>query len=206
MEKLNLTKKYKSYYSASNKPQVVELPPVSYLSIEGVGDPSSKSFADKIQALYSVAYTVKFSSKAQQRDFIVPKLEGLWWFDDRFGKLTMHEAPLLIPRSEWHWRLLIRMPEFITEDMIHEAKSTVITKKNIVLAEETTYFTLNEGKVVQMMHVGPFDREPETLQVMQSFIEKNKFGKAGHHHEIYLSDFRKSAPEKLRTILREPVN
>lgn len=206
MEKLELTKKYKSYYTAKTQPEIIELPAVTYLAIVGKGDPSSRAYAEKVEALYPVAYAIKFLAKATAHDFTVPKLEGLWWFDDeRYGTISMEEAPLRVPRDEWQWRLLIRMPEFVTEAMVEEAKATVLKKKNIPLAAETSLFTLNEGKVVQMLHVGPFDREPETLQHMLKFIQEHKFKKGGHHHEIYLSDFRKTAPEKLKTILREPV-
>jgi hypothetical protein len=206
MEKLELTKKYKSYYTARTQPEIIELPSVRYLTITGKGDPSSRAFADKLEALYPVAYALKFSTKATAHDFTVPKLEGLWWFDDeRFANVSMQEAPLRIPRDEWQWRLLIRMPEFITEAMVEEAKATVLKKKNIPAAADTSLFTLNEGKVIQILHVGPFDREPETLQLIQKFAEEHNLKKAGLHHEIYLSDFRRTAPEKLKTILREPV-
>jgi hypothetical protein len=206
MEKLELTKKYKSYYTAKAKPEIIELPSVRYLTITGKGDPSSRAFAEKLEVLYPVAYAIKFAAKATAHDFTVPKLEGLWWFDEeRFANVSMQDAPLRIPRDEWQWRLLIRMPEFITEAIVEEAKTTVLKKKNIPLAADTSLFTLNEGKVIQMLHVGPFDREPETLQEIQKFSEEHNLKKAGLHHEIYLSDFRKTAPEKLKTILREPV-
>jgi hypothetical protein len=206
MEKLDLARKYKSYYTAKTEPEIIELPTVTYLTITGKGDPSSRAFTDKLETLYPVAYAIKFMAKATGHDFVVPKLEGLWWFDDeRFGLLTMEEAPLRIPRDEWHWRLLIRIPEFVTEDLVEEAKASVLRKKNMPLVADTALYTMTEGKVLQMLHVGPFDREPETLLQMQKFSEKHSLKKNGLHHEIYLSDFRRTAPEKLKTILREPV-
>jgi hypothetical protein len=205
MEKLDLTKKYKAYYSAKTKPEIIELPEITYLSIEGKGDPSSSAYTDKIQALYPVAYGIKFACKAIDKDFTVPKLEGLWWFDEKYEGLTFQEIPKRVPRSEWCWRLLIRMPEFVGNDMVMSVIDTVVTKKKVELAKEVSLFTLAEGKVVQMLHVGPFDREPETLQVMAEFMEKYNFQKGGLHHEIYLSDLNKTEPSKLRTILREPV-
>jgi hypothetical protein len=205
MEKTDLTRKYKSYYSAKPKPEIVEFSEISYLSISGKGDPSSEAFERKIQALYPVAYTLKFKAKAEGHDFTVPKLEGLWWFDDHGQNISMSEAPLRIPRSEWCWQLLIRLPETITEQHVHEAKQTAKEKKNLDHLDEVAFFTLNEGKVVQMLHVGSFDKEPETLKVLQQFMEEHGFHKGGLHHEIYLSDFRKTAPSKLKTILREPV-
>jgi hypothetical protein len=206
MEKLDLTKLYKSYYTAKSKPMLVTIEPAQYLSIAGKGDPSSEEFADRVEALYGTAYTVKFMSKANGKDFVVAKLEGLWWFDEtQYGDISMSEAPTRIPRSEWCYRLLIRMPEFITKELVQEAIETLIAKKkNLQPANVKLYFKEAE-KAVQMLHTGPFDKEPETLEQISAFIKQHNFSRDGRHHEIYLSDFRKTAPEKLRTILREPV-
>jgi hypothetical protein len=205
MEKTDLTRKYKTYYSAKAKPEIVEFGDISYLSISGKGDPSSEGFERKIQALYPVAYALKFRAKAEGHDFAVPKLEGLWWYDETDRPLSMAETPLHIPRSEWCWRLLIRMPESITSEVFQETIPMVKVKKNIPHIEEVEFFTLTEGKAVQMLHVGSFDKEPETLLIMQKFMMEHGFQKGGLHHEIYLSDFRKTSPSKLKTILREPV-
>jgi hypothetical protein len=205
MEKTDLARKYKSYYSAKPKPELVEFGEISYLSISGKGDPSSQGFENKVQALYPVAYALKFLAKAQGRDFIVPKLEGLWWYDETYQNISMSEAPLRIPRSEWCWRLLIRMPESLSSNHLKEVIPVVKAKKNTTHIDEVEFFTLTEGKVVQMLHVGSFDKEPETLKIIQQFTAEHGFQKAGLHHEIYLSDFRKTAPSKLKTILREPV-
>lgn len=204
MEKTDLTRKYKSYYSAKSKPELVEFGEISYLSISGKGDPSSAVFGEKVQALYMVAYALKFKSKANGQDFTVPKQEGLWWYDGD-QNLSLSEVPLRISRSEWCWRLLIRMPENITSQHLHEVLPTVRAKKNTPHIDEVEFFTLKEGKAVQMLHVGSFDKEPETLAVIQQFIVDHGLQKAGLHHEVYLSDFRKTAPSKLKTILREPV-
>lgn len=184
----------------------MEIEAAQFLSIQGIGDPSGADFADTIQALYSTAYAIKFACKSLNKDFVVSKLEGLWWFDEqKYKGYTMEEAPVKIPRSEWGYRLLIRMPEYITEQMVQEAIDATVEKKQLQLAGEIELYTMTEGKVVQMLHVGPFDKEPETLLQMNAFIQENNFGRNGLHHEIYLSDFRKTAPEKLKTILREPV-
>jgi hypothetical protein len=204
MEKTDLARKYKSYYSAKSKPELVEFGKISYLSISGKGDPSAEVFGKKVQALYAVAYALKFKSKANGQDFIVPKLEGLWWYDGD-QNLSLSEVPLRISRSEWCWRLLIRMPESLTGNHLKEAIPVVKVKKNIPYIDEVEFFTLTEGKVVQMLHVGSFDKEPETLKVIQQFTTDHGLQKAGLHHEIYLSDFRKTAPARLKTILREPV-
>lgn len=205
MEKLDLTKKHRSYYTAKTKPELIELPETAYLSITGKGDPSSSIFTERIQALYSVAYSVKFLCKARKKDFVVSKLEGLWWFDGSYGSFSFHEAPKRVPRAEWQWRLLIRTPEFVNAGLVETVASGVAEKKKLPLAKEVSMFNLPERKVVQMLHVGPFDNEPETLEQMSVFIKEHNFQKAGHHHEVYLSDLNKTEAAKLKTILREPV-
>ncbi|WP_300666118.1 GyrI-like domain-containing protein [Fluviicola sp.] len=206
MTKLDLTKEYKAYYTAKNKPELLTIEKASFLSITGKGDPSGQDYAENIQALYSVAYGVKFLCKALGKDFVVPKLEGLWSFDtDKYQGFAMDEAPLKIPRSEWNYRMLIRMPDFVTKEQLEQAIQTVVSKKQIGLAAYVEFYEMEEGKVVQMLHVGPFSDEPETLKQILAFCEEHQLIKNGLHHEIYLSDFRKTAPEKLKTILREPV-
>ncbi len=204
--KTDFTKEYKAYYSASTRPELIHIEPATYLSIQGQGDPSSAKFADDIQALYSLAYAVKFYFKAKGADFVVPKLEGIWWFDEsRYSQLTMSTAPQQIPRSEWHYRLLLRMPEQLGNTTLNMLREETIAKKAMPELEKVVLHQLNEGRCIQILHNGPFDREPETLAVLQTYMEDYGFRRNGPHHEIYLSDFRKSPPEKLRTILREPV-
>jgi hypothetical protein len=206
MIKTDFTRQYKEYYSAKNRPELIDIAPATYLSIQGQGDPSSESFTDSIQALYSLAYAVKFYFKAKGADFVVPKLEGLWWFDEeRYGHLAMSDAPQLIPRSEWCYRLLLRMPDQAGEKTLDMLREETVAKKGIALLDKVVLHHMNEGRCIQMLHNGPFDREPETLAVLQAYVDDYGFKRNGPHHEIYLSDFRKSPPEKLKTILREPV-
>lgn len=206
MNKLDLTKTYKSYYSAKSTPQLIDIEKAQFLSITGKGDPSGKEYADKIQALYATAYTVKFIYKSMSNDFAVSKLEGLWSYDEiKYKDVSMDEAPSRIPRSEWLYRMMIRMPDFVTKEQIETAIQTVTTKKQITLASEIEFYEMTEGKVVQMLHIGPFANEIQTLKQIQEFTIKNNLQRNGIHHEIYLSDFRKTVPEKLKTILREPV-
>lgn len=144
--------------------------------------------------------------KAVNNDFVVPKLEALWSFDDKkYKDISMDEAPVKIPRSEWNYRIMIRMPDFVTREQTKAAIDTVANKKLIELAKAIEFYEMTEGKVVQILHVGPFENEPQTLKKIQEFTTKNNLQKNGLHHEIYLSDFRKTSPEKLKTILREPV-
>jgi hypothetical protein len=206
MNKLDLTKTYKTYFTAKTKPELVTIGAAQFISIQGKGDPSAPEFAKNIEALYATAYTIKFMYKAQNLDFTVSKLEGLWWFDEnKFRGATIETAPTEIPRSEWEYRLLIRMPDYVTANDIDAAKETVKAKKGLPLVTQVTYYTMTEGKSIQMLHVGPFSTEPESLKQIAAFAATNKLAKNGLHHEIYLSDFRKTPPEKLKTILREPV-
>ncbi|WP_207515357.1 GyrI-like domain-containing protein [Longitalea luteola] len=206
MSKLDLTKTYKTYFTAKTTPELVTIEPAQFISLAGKGDPSAPAFAKNIEALYSTAYTIKFMYKAQNSDFVVSKLEGLWWFDEnKFKGTSIETAPTGIPRSEWEYRLLIRMPAFVTAEDIDTAKEKVKTKKDLPLVDQVSFFTMAEGKCIQILHVGPFSTEPETLKRIAEFSAANKLAKNGLHHEIYLSDFRKTAPEKLKTILREPV-
>lgn len=206
MEKLDLTKADKVYYTAKTKPHIVNIDAVQYLSIVGKGDPSGEDFAKHIEALYSTAYTIKFEYKTKNKDFVVAKLEGLWWYDkNRFTNKTIDTASSDVPRSEWEYRLLIRMPDYVTQKDMEKAVRSVVEKRNIQLASRLEFFEMNEGKCVHMMHVGPFADEPKSLKIMGAFMEENDLKQNGLHHEIYLSDFRKTAPGKLKTILREPV-
>lgn len=206
MEKSDLTKLYKSYYSATETPKIVTFEKIQYLSILGIGDPSLKGFSDAIEALYATAYAIKFIYKALKNDFVVPKLEGLWWYDEELHKgLTIDEAPQKVKRSEWEYRLMIRMPDFVTAEVIEQMVANTAAKKLLPKVNDIHLFFLEEGKCVQALHVGPFDKEPETLNRINDFIQSNNFSRNGLHHEIYLSDFRKTSPDKLKTILREPV-
>lgn len=206
MEKIDLTKEFKTYYSAKSEPEIVHLAKAQYLSIQGKGDPSDKDFAQKIQALYPVAYALKFAFKARDKDFVVAKLEGLWWYDEsRYRHATIDNAPQTIPRSEWEYRLLIRIPDFVTRQDVESAVNECYAAKGMTDIKYVTFFELEEGKVAQMLHTGPFDSEPESLARLMEFMASRNLGRNGLHHEIYLSDFRKTPPDKLKTILREPV-
>ncbi|GAA4463389.1 GyrI-like domain-containing protein [Nemorincola caseinilytica] len=204
--KQDLTKTYKAYYTAPKEPAIAMMDTAHYISIAGQGDPSGPGFAASVTALYSTAYTIKFMCKEMGSDFTVPKLEGQWWYDEELYKgLGITDAPTKIPREEWSYRLLIRMPEQVTGEMIATAKDTALRKKGVELVKDVLPFTIEATKVVHMMHIGPFSTEPVSLQKMMALIEKEGLQRNGLHHEIYLSDMRKTEPAKLRTILREPM-
>lgn len=206
MKKLDLKKEYKQYYSAKTQPELLEIEAVRYISITGKGDPNGTLFAEHLAALYPVAYGLKFHSKEEGNDFVVPKLEALWDFDEhKYGDISMEDAPLKIPRSEWNYRLLIRLPDFIKSETVEFIKEQAYIKKPLNTIKKVELFEMPAKKIVQMLHIGPFEKEFETLAVLKEFIDQRKLGKGGPHHEIYLTDYRKTAPEKLRTILRETV-
>lgn len=206
MEKTDLTKLYKAYYKAANTPELVVIEAAHYLAITGEGDPSGENFAADLQALYATAYAVKFFYKALNKDFVVARLEGSWGFnEEEYPGISMQEAPRKIPRSHWQYQLMIRLPEFANRRTTGTIIEQVVLKKQLVRAKKISLISKPAGRAVQMLHTGPFDREPESLRQMQDFIEARCLQRDGLHHEIYLSDFRRTAPDKLRTILREPV-
>lgn len=196
--KLDLTKEYKTYYTAKTTPEVVEFNEAQFLTIEGKSAPDSKKFTAKIEALYHIAYGVKNLCKKQDNDFGVPKLESLWWVES-------DKPALEVPREEWRWKLLIRMPKFVTSEIVEKVKAELIKKKGIELVEEIRFERITEGKCVQILHVGPYSTEPESLSKMRKLMEKKNLIENGLHHEIYLSDPRRVSGEKMKTILRQPV-
>ena len=196
--KLDLTKQYKSYYTAKTTPEVVEFGEAQFLTIEGKGAPGGEEFTAKLEALYALAYGVKMLMKKAGRDFTVAKLEGLWWVEG--GK-----SYLEVPREEWRWKLLIRQPEFVTPEIVEAARDEVLRKKGIALVNEVKFETMAEGKCVQILHIGPYATEPESLAKMYELMERQNLVPHGLHHEIYLTDPRRMPEEKWRTILRQPV-
>ena len=196
--KLDLYQINRADYATPRKPVLLRIAPATYLGIAGRGAPGGEAFEQAIGALYSVAFTIKMASKFAGRDYGVAKLEGLWWVDS--GRSFMTE-----PKDQWSWQLLIRTPDFIGGRELDAAGKTLAEKGKEPLFKEVELTTLNEGQCVQMLHTGPYDREPESIRQMEAFAAGQGYRFDGSHHEIYLSDPRRVAPEKLRTILRIPV-
>lgn len=196
--KLDLKKEHKTYYKAKIIPEVVEFGEIPFLTIEGKGEPGGKEFTSKVEALCSLAYGVKNLCKKQGKDFVVPNLEGLWWVES-------DKPALEVPRGEWLWKLLIRMPEFVTSEIVEKAKVEVIKRRGIELVDEIKFEKLTEGKCVQVLHIGPYSTESESLAKMRKLMEEKNLVENGLHHEIYLSDPRRVPEEKWKTILRQPV-
>jgi hypothetical protein len=208
--KLDLKKEFPGYYRATKRPETVDLPAARFITYSGRGEPGGEAFQAALGALYSVAYTLKFTCKYANNDFAVPALEAFWWVDDASRVATDPSAILDIPKGEWSWKAMIRMPDFVTDDMLAEAQRRVKEKKGLDTVFNVKIETLTEGLCVQALHTGPYADEPRTIEEMRRFMEDNGLKHAtrpgiGPHHEIYLSDPGRTAPEKLRTIIRIPV-
>jgi len=202
MKKIDYKKELKNFYNASaKKVEVVEVPQMNFLMIDGKGDPNtSQAFQEAVEALFSLAYTLKFMIKKGKEgiDYGVMPLEGLWWVDDmsQFG---------IENKDNWKWTLMIMQPEFVTIDLCTEASEQVKKKKDLPSLAKIRFESFTEGKAAQIMHIGPFSEEGPTIQKIHNFIRENNHKISGKHHEIYLSDIRKAAPAKWKTIIRQPM-
>lgn len=199
-EKVDLYKLHKAEYVAPKKPVVVDTRKAQYLAISGRGAPGGEAFQAKIGALYAMAFTIKMTRKFEGKgDYVISKLEGQYWTDPE--DLDFQKAR----PEQLNWRLLIRTPDFVGKRDLESAASKLTEKGKGEGVNEVERVSLSEGKCVQLLHVGPYDKEPETVEKMMAFAELEGWAVNGRHHEIYLSDPRRVAPEKLRTILRMPV-
>lgn len=197
-EKIDLYKQHKHEYAAPGKPVLVEIKPATYLAISGQGAPGGDRFTASIGALYGAAFTIKMTRKfAGRQDYAVCKLEGQWWSD---SGPDLSKAP----KDQWHWNLLIRTPQFVTEEELRKAADVLIKRGKGEEVRQVRLETLAEGTCVQMLHVGPYDQECVTIARMKEFAANNQLEFHGRHHEIYLSDPRRVPPERLKTILRCP--
>ncbi|MES9904028.1 MAG: GyrI-like domain-containing protein [Sedimenticola sp.] len=203
MDKIDFKKELKVLYKPSaKKVDIVEVPKLNYFMVDGEGDPNtSQSFQDAIDVLYPLSYTLKFMIKKGELgiDYGVLPLEGLWWADD-MSSFSVEN------KDGWKWTLMIMQPDFVTKEMVQEAMEQVKVKKNPVSLPLVRFESFEEGKVAQIMHIGPFSEEGPTVEKVHSFIEENGSQRRGKHHEIYLSDIRRAAPEKWKTIIRQPMS
>ena len=197
-DKVDLYRDFNKEYVATRNPALVKVGPAVYLSISGQGAPGSNSFSEAIGALYGIAFTVKMTRKlAGKRDYTVSKLEGLW--------PDFSAGPVMPEKDKWNWQMLIRTPKFVTEKEITQAISVLLKRGKGVEVQRVRLELLEEGLCVQALHVGPYEDEPVTIAAMKSFAESKGLRLRGVHHEIYLSDPRRIAPAKLKTILRHPL-
>ncbi len=201
-------KEYKEFYMPKNRPEIVNVPRANYIAVRGKGDPneSDGAYQRAIGVLYSVAYTLKMSYMGDHKiegffEYVVPPLEGFWWQD---GAEKTDPAD----KSAFNWISVIRLPDFVTEEDFAWAVRTASEKKKLDCSS-AEYLTVDEGLCVQIMHFGSFDREAESVSLMDEYLEQNGYvndmSKERLHHEIYMSDARRVAPERWRTVIRHPI-
>ncbi|MHA1275168.1 MAG: GyrI-like domain-containing protein [Promethearchaeota archaeon] len=205
-QKFDYKKRFPDLYRPSSKePTIVDVPPMKFWMIDGKGDPNnSKSFQEAIKIVYSASYTLKMKIVIKEnpsKDYVVPPLEGLWWTEGN-KQWSMEN------RDNWYWTIMIRIPDFVTELQIEKALN--LLNENDTLKEHPSLKklrieTYNEGLSVQILHIGPYSAEIQTLKKLDEFIEKNGYIYHKKHHEIYLSDPRRTKPQNLKTILRHPI-
>jgi hypothetical protein len=199
--KIDFKKELKHLYSPDAKQVVVvDVPIMNFLMMDGQGDPNTPGdFQSAIEALFGLSYTIKFMIKkgAQAIDYGVMPLEGLWWADDM-------QAFSVDNKKDWKWTLMIMQPRVVTHDVVARAREELSRKKDLTALSRVRFESFTEGKAVHILHIGPFSAEGPTVDRIHCFIDENGFKRTGMHHEIYLSDFRRTAPEKLKTIIRQP--
>lgn len=202
MKKIDYKKELKHLYKPSPKSiEIVDVPEMKFLMIDGKGDPNiSQEYSNSIEALYTLSYALKFLIKKGelQIEYGVMPLEGLWWADD-MSQFSIDD------KANWKWTSMIMQPEYVTEDLFLAACEQVKKNKNSSALPKVRFESFCEGKAVQTMHVGPFSEEGPTVERIHEFILDNRYKKTGKHHEIYLSDIRKAAPEKWKTVIRQPI-
>ena len=198
--KLDLYKLHKTDYATPKRPVLLRIKPATYLAISGRGAPGGDAFAASIGALYSMAFTIKMTRKfAGLQDYAVCKLEGQWWADGKEANFAN------TPKDQWRWKLLIRTPEFIKAKDLAQAVAVLLKRGKPADVKRVQLETIKEGTCVQMLHVGPYDKEGDTIALMKAFAEQHHLRFHELHHEIYLSDPRRVPPDRLKTILRQPV-
>jgi hypothetical protein len=201
LTKIDLKKELKHLYNPSSKEvTIVEVPRMNFLMIDGSGDPNtSQEYKDAVEALFSLSYALKFMTKKTEAvDYAVMPLEGLWWVDD-MSKFSVKD------KDAWKWTGMIMQPEQITKDSVAKALEETKKKKKLPALSKIRFESFHEGKSAQILCIGPFSDEGPTIQKIHEIIRKNEGTLEGKHHEIYLSDPRKVAPEKMKTILRQPM-
>jgi hypothetical protein len=196
--KTDLKKEIAAYAARPGRFEVIDVPPLQYLMIDGHGDPNGAEYADAISSLFPLAYKLKFFSKRElDRDYVVMPLEALWWADDMASFTTDRDT------SRWDWTAMILTPEWITAEHVDRARDAAAGAPAV---DRVRLETLAEGRCVQTLHLGPFEDEAPVLRRMhEEFLPQHGLRLTGKHHEIYLSDIRRTDPAKLRTILRQPV-
>ncbi|CCH31506.1 GyrI-like domain-containing protein [Actinosynnema sp. NPDC047251] len=201
MPPYDLKRELKEFYAPKNTAwALVDVPEQRFIAVDGTGNPNTATaYIEAVEALYAVAYTLKFTAKSEGQDFVVGPLEGLWWADDP-------TAFTVGAKDSWHWTMLIGQPEWITPAAVEEAVRTASAKKKLPAIPDVRWLTLHEGRSAQALHVGPYDDEaPLLAELHDRFLAANGLDFGGLHHEVYLGDPRRTEPAKLKTVLRQPV-
>lgn len=199
MSKIDLSKELKGVYKAKKNPELIDVPSGKFLAINGKGDPNGKEYSDAMMALYGSAYTLKFYYKALGKDFKVMALEGLWWIED--GVFDMNNPA---PREQWRWTSMIRVPDYVEPRALDEVLPELVEKRG-EKAREVKLIDYNEGLSAQIMHIGPYSKETPTINKLHKWVISQGYKLRDKHHEIYMSDPRRTKPENLKTIIRHPV-
>jgi len=219
-KKLDFKKEYKDLYMPAAKPSVVNVPAMKFIMVDGKGDPNAEGgeYQQSVELLYALSYTIKMGYKNSVKpegyaDYVVPPLEGLWWLEG--GTSGGFDVSALLQKDRFCWISMIRQPDFVTQEVFEKACREVERKKPGLDPSKARFEVFEEGPCVQMMHLGPYSKEPETIAQMEAFIQANGYrnaigeqrpdGTIRRHHEIYLSDPRKTDPSKMKTVLRHPI-
>lgn len=210
MTKLDYKKKYKDLYQPSAKPSIIEVPQMLFIAVDGEGNPNTCSeYKEAIEILYGLSFTIKMSKMSGSQpegyfEYVVPPLEGLWYADGMdFNGINVTD------KDKFKWISMIRQPEFVTESVFENARALLSKKKPHLDLSKARLMKMTEGSCVQIMHIGSYDNEPESIEKMIKFADENgyseDFSNNRFHHEIYLSDPRRCAPEHLKTVIRHPI-
>ncbi len=210
MEKFDYKKEYKDLYQPKTKPSIIEIPEMTFIAIDGKGDPNtSDEYKDALEILYGLSFTIKMSKMSGTQpegyfEYVVPPLEGLWYVDD-----AKFDGTNITDKNRFCWISMIRQPEFVTEKVFENAKNALAKKKRELDLSKARLIKMTEGLCVQIMHKGTYDSEPESIAKIREFAEKigytEDISDTRFHHEIYLSDPRRCAPENLKTVIRHPI-
>lgn len=210
MDKIDYKKDYKDLYQPSVKPSIIDIPEMLFITVEGSGNPNtSASYQEALEILYGLSFTIKMSKMNGTQpegyfEYVVPPLEGLWYVDE-----TAFDGINVTDKDKFRWISMIRQPEFVTEAVFEKAKESLAKKKPGLNINRAKFVHMTEGLCVQAMHKGSYDNEPQTIKKIKDFVKENgyveDFSDTRYHHEIYLSDPRKCAPERLKTVIRHPV-
>ena len=202
MAKTDFKKQLKHLYQPSSKDvSVVDVPDMNFLMVDGQGDPgTSPEYQEALEALYTVAYQLKFTIKGRdpELDYVIPPPEGLWWAKD-MGAFSMND------RDAWQWTAMIMQPDHVTQALFDEAVDQVKQKKDLPGVGKLRLERFHEGRAVQILYLGPYSAEGPTIERLHAFAREHGYQLRGKHHEIYLSDPRRTAPEKIKTVIRQPV-